>query len=72
GITRAKEKLFLTYAVQRLYFGTRSNNLVSRFLTDIPENLISSNTNYRDRDQSNTVSEAISSFDEDEDEWLNA
>ncbi|MBU1000784.1 UvrD-helicase domain-containing protein, partial [Patescibacteria group bacterium] len=46
GITRAKEKLFLTYAVQRLYFGTRSNNLVSRFLTDIPENLISSNTNY--------------------------
>mgnify|MGYP001600491504 CR=1 FL=1 len=60
GITRAKEKLFLTYTRQRLYFGTRSNNLVSRFLADIPENLISSNTNYRDQNQFL------------EDDWLNA
>lgn len=43
GITRAKEKLYLTYTRQRLYFGTRSNNLVSRFLADIPENLITGN-----------------------------
>jgi len=60
GITRAKEKLFLIYTKQRLYFGTRSNNLVSRFLADIPENLISSNTNYRDQDQFLN-----------EDDWLN-
>lgn len=50
GITRAKEKLYLTYTRQRLYFGTRSNNLVSRFLGDIPQDLIESNTNFRDQD----------------------
>lgn len=40
GITRAKERLYLTYTVSRLYFGQRSHNLVSRFLGNIPENLI--------------------------------
>ncbi|MBI2597403.1 UvrD-helicase domain-containing protein [Candidatus Daviesbacteria bacterium] len=53
GITRAKEKLYLTYSRQRLYFGTRSNNLVSRFLSDIPQDLISSNTNFKNQDQDN-------------------
>ncbi|MBI2338359.1 UvrD-helicase domain-containing protein, partial [Candidatus Daviesbacteria bacterium] len=43
GITRAKEKLYLTYTRQRLYFGQRSNNLVSRFLSDIPKELVTSN-----------------------------
>lgn len=42
GMTRAKEKLYLTYATRRLYFGTTSANLVSRFVVDIPEELISS------------------------------
>ncbi len=50
GITRAKEKLYLTYTRQRLYFGTRSNNLVSRFLSDIPQELILSNSNFKDED----------------------
>ena len=45
AITRAKHKLFLTYTRSRLYFGSRSNNLVSRFLSSIPESLIDSNTN---------------------------
>jgi DNA helicase-2/ATP-dependent DNA helicase PcrA len=40
GMTRAMEKLTLTYATRRLYFGTRSMNMVSRFISDIPENLI--------------------------------
>lgn len=40
GMTRAKKKLYLTYATNRLYFGTRSSNLVSRFVVDIPEELI--------------------------------
>lgn len=40
GITRAKERLYLTYTVSRLYFGQRSHNLVSRFLGNIPENLL--------------------------------
>lgn len=43
GITRAKEHLYLTYARRRLYFGTRTNNLVSRFLAEIPENLLETN-----------------------------
>jgi DNA helicase-2/ATP-dependent DNA helicase PcrA len=42
GITRAKEKLYLTYATSRLYFGERTSNPPSRFITDIPENLLES------------------------------
>lgn len=41
GMTRAKQKLYLTYATNRLYFGTTSSNLVSRFVIDIPEELVS-------------------------------
>ncbi|MBI2019795.1 UvrD-helicase domain-containing protein [Candidatus Daviesbacteria bacterium] len=66
GITRAKEKLYLSYTRQRLYFGTRSNNLVSRFLTDIPESLISSNTNFKDSDQ------FLDDVSKDDEDWLNA
>lgn len=40
GITRAKETLYLTYASSRLYFGERLSNPPSRFLSDIPENLL--------------------------------
>jgi DNA helicase-2/ATP-dependent DNA helicase PcrA len=40
GITRAKEILYLTYANSRLYFGERLSNAPSRFLSDIPENLL--------------------------------
>ena len=42
ALTRAMEKLYLTYARRRLFFGTRSNNAVSRFLGEIPEHLIAS------------------------------
>lgn len=40
GITRAKEQLYLTYASSRLYFGERISNPPSRFIMDIPENLL--------------------------------
>jgi DNA helicase-2/ATP-dependent DNA helicase PcrA len=40
GITRAKENLYLSYASSRLYFGERISNPPSRFIMDIPENLI--------------------------------
>lgn len=36
GITRAKEKLYLTHSWQRLLFGKQSYNLPSRFLQEIP------------------------------------
>lgn len=44
GMTRAKEKLYLTYARKRLFFGNRTSNLISRFIADIPEHLLSFNT----------------------------
>lgn len=40
GITRAKKQLFLTYARERLYFGSRTTGIISRFIADIPENLL--------------------------------
>lgn len=47
GMTRAKKKLHLIYTRQRLYFGQRSMNPPSRFLADIPENLLET-TNFRE------------------------
>jgi len=40
AITRAKEKLFLTYASIRTIFGSRQINAPSEFLYDIPEHLV--------------------------------
>lgn len=40
GITRARKILYLTYAGRRLYFGQRTSNPPSRFIIDIPENLL--------------------------------
>ena len=40
GMTRAKEKLFLTHARRRLFFGQRNANTVSRFILELPEYLI--------------------------------
>lgn len=37
GITRAKEKLILTNAGQRMIFGNTNRNLPSRFLKELPE-----------------------------------
>lgn len=46
GITRAKELLYLTFANRRIYFGQRSSNPPSRFLSDIPEKLIDSSESF--------------------------
>ena len=40
GITRAKEKLFMTCAKQRTIFGSTSCNMPSRFLKEIPANML--------------------------------
>ena len=40
GITRAKENLFLTCSKQRTIFGSTSCNPISRFLKEIPEELL--------------------------------
>jgi DNA helicase II / ATP-dependent DNA helicase PcrA len=40
GITRAKEKLYLSYARRRMTYGTITSALPSRFLSDIPARLV--------------------------------
>ena len=40
GMTRAKKLLYLTFANRRLYFGQRTSNPPSRFIIDIPEDLL--------------------------------
>ena len=40
GLTRAEDKLFLTLARRRLFFGQRTNNPPSRFISDIPAELM--------------------------------
>lgn len=40
GITRAKEQLYLTNAGQRMMFGNTSRNLPSRFLKELPEEVL--------------------------------
>ena len=40
GVTRAKENLFLTCAKQRTVFGSTSCNMISRFLNEIPAELL--------------------------------
>ncbi|MEO8664304.1 MAG: UvrD-helicase domain-containing protein, partial [Ignavibacteria bacterium] len=46
AITRAKEKLYLTYANQRYKFGVQSYQMKSRFLKEIPENIMNENITY--------------------------
>jgi len=41
GITRARDRLFLTYARRRMYFGTYGSNMISRFLREIPQEHLS-------------------------------
>lgn len=40
GITRAMKKLYLTHANSRIYFGSPTMNAPSRFLEEVPEDLI--------------------------------
>jgi len=42
GVTRSKEKLYMTYARERLIYGSYQHNLPSRFLNEIPSTLYSS------------------------------
>ncbi|NLB87691.1 MAG: UvrD-helicase domain-containing protein, partial [Syntrophomonadaceae bacterium] len=46
GITRAKEQLFLTNATSRLLYGYERSNPPSRFLKEIPEELLSTYTRH--------------------------
>src|SRR3989344_2360359 len=52
GMTRAKERLFLTYSRKRLFFGQRTSNIVSRFVLELPEKVLSNNLNIINNDPS--------------------
>lgn len=80
GITRAKEKLYMTYTRSRLYFGTRSGAIPSRFLGSIPDALIDQQISYKDSD-TYLYNKYNDSFDDDvydkkalkdDDDWLNS
>ena len=43
GMTRARRRLFLTYARRRIFFGQKTSNIVSRFILELPENVIEQN-----------------------------
>ncbi len=43
GMTRAKNKLYLTYARKRLFFGQKTSNIISRFLMDLPSEVLENN-----------------------------
>ncbi len=45
GMTRAKEKLFLTYSRKRLFFGQKTTNIVSRFILELPEGVLERSLN---------------------------
>ena len=49
GVTRAMQRLFLTYAVSRFSFGSRNYNMPSRFLTELGYNPYGS-AGYHDQD----------------------
>jgi len=50
GMTRAKKRLFLTYSRKRLFFGLRTSNIVSRFILELPEKVLSKNLSVLERD----------------------
>jgi DNA helicase-2/ATP-dependent DNA helicase PcrA len=50
GMTRAREKLFLTYCRKRLIFGQKTTNIVSRFILELPEETLERNLNTMEND----------------------
>ena len=55
GITRAKSLLYITNAESRMLFGSTSNNRPSRFLSEIPEELIKKTQSRRIAEFSNNL-----------------
>ena len=59
GITRAQEKLFLTYAQERFVWGNRETKLASQFLGELPSQLLTTNF----RSQARKTKERLPSAD---------
>jgi DNA helicase-2/ATP-dependent DNA helicase PcrA len=74
GITRAREKLHLSYATERRMYGATHHNLPSRFLNEIPADLydvraMRSRGSYQDEDENQvqglSIHDTIIEFDDD-------
>lgn len=59
AITRAKERLFISYARQRMLYGKTNAALPSRFLREIPDDLTVKKGNYYQQPQRNIWDSAI-------------
>lgn len=70
GITRAKETLYLTYASKRLYFGEKISNPPSRFITDIPEDLLEDINGGAEELKTDILNDVGESFDDIIDKYL--
>lgn len=66
GLTRAKEKLYLSYAKKRMLYGKQNDTIPSRFLKEIPEDLISVTNSNMKKEEKIDVS---SSFYKEEQEY---
>ena len=75
GITRAREKLHLSYATQRRMYGATHHNLPSRFLNEIPAGLydvrvLHAGGGYQDEDEDqdgmgHSIHDTVIEFDDD-------
>lgn len=63
AITRAMERVYLTQASSRLYFGSVQSNLPSRFLSEIPQDLIEFRGYNRSRYGMRNVNEFLDDLD---------
>ena len=68
GITRAKEQLYLVNAFRRAYYGSSEPGEPSRFLADIPRELIAGNEKTSSRSKSTRAGSRYREEDDDDDE----
>ncbi len=62
GMTRAMERLYLSHARRRRVFGTYQFNPPSRFLAEIPVDLIAGHESLKDADQGSSAEHNLSSL----------
>jgi len=71
GMTRAKSLLYLSYASRRLYFGEKVSNPPSRFIIDIPENLLETINGKVENFKLDPVNNTKGAFDDIIEKYLN-
>lgn len=62
AITRAKEKLFMSYANRRMQFGNIKMNKHSRFLDEVPNNLMHFESSFEESESTNDKIQSVNKF----------